>query len=98
MNKDELLRKTIEDLGKCYPKGLYEYLFKFRSDSFRELQQIEDAIDKAYLYGSVKNCKAALREYWVFHVKTIQIYKNRSNVDSNLTKARKEMLQERMRA
>jgi hypothetical protein len=100
MNKDELLNRTLEELGKRYPQGLYEYLYKHRPDLYRQLVDLEDKIDQAYLNpnASIDQLKAVLREYWAFHMTTIREFKQKGQLGLNLPQARKEMIDERIRA
>ena len=98
MTKDELLRNILEDLNEKYLPGLYEFLFKNRTELYKQLQSIENNIDNAYLDGTVEELKLALRDYWVFHVRVIQLFKisNKSDTNVDLTETRKEMLEGRL--
>jgi len=101
MNKDELLNRTLEELGKRYPQGLYEFLFKHRPDLYRQLVGLEDKIDQTYLNAnaSIYQFKAVLREYWTFHMIAIKEFKQVGQLEMNvLINARQEMEEERIRA
>ena len=100
MNKDELLNRTLEELGKRYPQGLYEFLFKHRLDLYRQLTELEDRIDQTYLNpnASIDQLKGALSEYWKLHMKAIREFKQVEQLDLNLIQARQEMSEERIRA
>ena len=98
MNKDELLNRTLEELGKRYPQGLYEFLFKHRPDLYRQLVGLEDKIDQTYLNASIDQLKAVLREYWVFHMRAIREFRQVGQLGLNLPQAREEMTEERIRA
>lgn len=96
--KEELVKKTLEDLGKIYPQGLYEHLYKQRRETYEELLRLEERIDKSFLSGSIEDLKAALRDYWKLHVEAIKEFKNVAQLDFNLSMARKEMNEERIKA
>lgn len=98
MSKEELLKRTLEDLGKQYPIGLYEYLFKHRHEVYSELTRLEEAVDRAFLSGTVGELKAVLRDYWKLHIEAIKEFKEVGQSDFNLPVARKEMQEERLRA
>src|SRR3990172_569063 len=101
MTKEEMLSRTLEDLNKRYPIGLYEYLYKHRPDLYKRLLDLEDRIDQTYLNpnASIDQLKAVLREYWKFHMTGIKEFKQVGQLEMNvLIKARKEMLDERIRA
>ncbi len=95
MSKEELIRQTFDELGKRYPIGLYEYLYKFQPDLYKELISIEADIDKAFLTGTVEELKASLRTYWAIHMKAIEIFKNSGQSGIDFTKVREEIEGER---
>ena len=100
MTKEELINRTQEDLDKRYPIGLYEYLFKYRPDLDRQLIELWDRIDQAYLNPnvSIDQFKVVLREYWTFHMAAIKEFKQVWKLDLNLSQIREEMTEERIRA
>ena len=101
--KEHILKEVLRLLGEKYPIGLYEYLFKHRPDLYRQLVDLEDRIDQAYLNPSapIDQLKAVLREYWTFHMKTIKEFKldetRVEQLDLNLVEIRDEMTEERER-
>lgn len=97
MTKDELLQKTLEDLNTQYPIGLYEFLFKNRTELYKQLQSTENNIDTAYLTGTVSELKSSLRTYWAIHMKAIEIFKNSGQSGIDFTKVREEIEEERSR-
>lgn len=98
MSKEELLTRALEDLGKRYPIGLYEYLFKHRPEKYKQLLELEDRIDVAYLTGTLDSLKSVLREYWTFHMAVIKEFKQAEQLGLNLSQVRQEMTEERVRA
>jgi hypothetical protein len=99
--KEHILNEVLRLLSEKYPIGLYEYLYKYRPDLYRQLVDLEDRIDQAYLNpnASIDQLKAVLREYWAFHMTGIKEFKQVGQLEMNvLIKARKEMLDERIRA
>jgi hypothetical protein len=98
MNKDELLRKTLEDLGRYYPTGLYEFLFKHKYDLYERLQEVECQIDQAYLTGTVDDLKLALREYWNLHRIAIKEFNNTTALNIDIEEIRKEISENRIYA
>lgn len=100
MTKEELLKQALEDLGRRYPTGLYEYLFKHCPDLYKQLLGLEDRIDQSYLnpHASIDQLKAVLREYWTFHMMAIKQFKQTTELDLKLRQARQEMAEERIRA
>lgn len=96
--REELLKRTLEDLGKIYPPGLYEYLYKQRREAYEELLHLEERIDGSFLSGSIEVLKAALRDYWQFHTTAIKEFKNIDQLSFDLPKARQEMIEERIKA
>ena len=98
MNKDELLTRTLDELRQRYPIGLYEFLFRHRPDLYKQLLDLEDRIDRAFLSGTVGELKAVLRDYWRLHMQAIEEFKKINQLGLNLLKAREEMLGERVRA
>jgi hypothetical protein len=91
---------ALEDLGKKYPVGLYEYLYKHRPDLYSRLIDLEDTIDKTYLNpnSTIDPLKAILGDYWTFHMTAIKEFKQAIKLDLNLSEVRKEMIEERIRA
>jgi len=87
---------TLYELGKRYPSGLYEFLFKYRSDFYQQLLGIEGKIDKAILSGTVDELKLVLREYWTLHMRAIHIFKNNEIKDFNREEVRREILDGRV--
>jgi len=100
MDKDFILQETLRLLGERYSVGLYEYLYKYRPDLYRQLVDLEDRIDQAYLNpnASIDRLKAVLREYWTFHLAVIKEFKQKGQLGLNLPQARQEMIEERIRA
>ena len=96
--KDRILKEVLRLLNEKYPIGLYEYLFKYRPDLYKQLLDLEDRIDQAYINpnASIDQLKAVLREYWTFHIKAIQLFNTDNSFENNLVEARKEMLEERV--
>ena len=99
MTKEEILPRLLKDLGKRYPIGLYEFLFKQRPDLYKQLIELENRIDLTYLdpSASIDQLKAVLREYWTFHMMAIREFKQIERLDLNLSGAREEMTEERER-
>jgi len=97
MTKDEIMRKTFEELGRRYPSGLYEFLYKGRKDVYQYLINLEDDIDKAFLFGTEEQLRSTLKEYWTLHMKAIQIFKNRDTTDFDTKEIRQQMLEDRVR-
>jgi hypothetical protein len=100
MTKEELLNRALGDLGKRYPIGLYEYLYKHRPDLYRSLIELENSIDQIYpdSNASIDQLKAVLRDYWTFHMTAIREFKQLGQLDLDLSQVRQEMADERIRA
>lgn len=100
MTKEELLKRALEDLGKKYPVGLYEFLFKHRPDLYKRLVDLENRIDQTFLnpHAFIDQLKAVLREYWRFHMVAIKEFKQTTELDLKLREARQEMADERIGA
>ena len=100
MTKEELLTRTLEDLGKQYSIGLYEFLFKYLPDLYKQLIDLENRVDQTYLNPneSIDQLKAVLREYWQFHISAIIEFKQIPEIDINIARTREEMTEERMRS
>jgi hypothetical protein len=98
MEKQELLARTLDDLGKQYPVGLYEYLYKQRQDLYSQLLDLEEKIDRAFLSGTIDDLKSGLREYWTFHIHAIREFKRQEHLTLNFSQARQEMAEERVKA
>lgn len=94
--KESIIKEVLRLLGEKYPIGLYEYLFKHHREGYKELLRLEDRIDTAYLKGTVEELKAVLREYWRFHMQVIKEFEKADKF--NLSAARVEMTEERIRA
>ena len=99
-DKEHILNEVLRLLSEKYPIGLYEYLYKYRPDLYKQLLDLENMIDQTYLNpnASIDQLKAVLREYWKFHMTAIREFKQRGQLDLNLLKAREEMVEERIRA
>ncbi|MGH7799648.1 MAG: hypothetical protein ACREOW_03340 [Thermodesulfobacteriota bacterium] len=95
-----LLNRTLEDLCKRYPIGLYEFLYKHKPHLYGQLIDLEDRITHTYLNknSSIDVFKAVIREYWTFHMTAIKEFKQVGEVDLNLPQVREEMSGERIRA
>lgn len=98
MDKEELLKRTLEDLGKIYIDGLYEYLYECHREVYNEIIRLEEEIDQAFLSRTVGELKAVLRAYWKLHIQAIKEFKSSDQLDFNPLKARKEIAEERIRA
>jgi hypothetical protein len=100
MTKEALLNRTLEDLGKQYPVGLYEYIFKCRCDLYGQLVDLENRVDRIYLdpNADIDQLKAVLRDYWKLHITAIKEFTNIGQLAFNLSVARQEMQEERIRA
>ena len=96
--KEHILNEVLRLLNEKYPIGLYEYLFKHRSSLYMQLIDLEERIDQAFLYETVGDLKAVLREYWTFHITAIKEFKQNGQLGLNLQKAKQEMAEERIRA
>ena len=96
--KKHILNEVLRLLSEKYPIGLYEYLFKHRSSLYMQLIDLEERIDQAFLYETVGDLKAVLREYWTFHMTAIKEFKQIGELSLNLSQARQEMVEERIRA
>ena len=97
-DKELILKEVLRLLNEKYPIGLYEYLFKHRSSLYMQLIDLEERIDQAFLYETVDDLKAVLREYWTFHMRAIKEFKQKGQLDLNLLQAKQEMAEERIRA
>ena len=97
-DKELILKEVLRLLNEKYPIGLYEYLFKHRSSLYMQLIDLEERIDQAFLYETVDDLKAVLREYWTFHMTAIKEFKQIGELSLNLSQARQEMVEERIRA
>ncbi len=98
MNKEELVRNILEKLNVRYPKGLYEFLYRYHPELYRRMIDIEDSIDQNLLNAdsSIDQLRSILREYWTLHMRAIQIFKDSGKVDSDFRKAREEILEDRL--
>lgn len=97
MTKEELLKRTLEDLGKQYPIGLYEYLHECHREVYDEIVRLEEGIDKAFLAGTTEELKSVLRDYWKLHMEGIKEFKQREGSNLNLSLARRKIEEERVR-
>ena len=95
MEKESLIKRTLEDLARIYPTGLYEYLFKYNMDTYSQLLYIESRIDQAFLSGTTAELKAILREYWKIHILAIREFKKVDQSSLDIPKLREEMQEER---
>lgn len=98
MTKDELIKRTLEDLGKQYPVGLYEYLYECRREAYNAILWVEDKIDQTFLTGTVEGMKAALRDYWRLHMEAIKQFKQAGGIYPNQALTRQKIEEERVRA
>lgn len=98
--KERIIKEVLRLLREKYPIGLYEYLYKHRPDLYRQLISLEDRIDKAYLdpNASIDQLKAVLRDYWTLHMTAIREFRQIGQLGLNLSRAREEMSEERIRA
>jgi len=97
-DKELILKEVLRLLNEKYPIGLYEYLFKHRSSLYMQLIDLEERIDQAFLYETIGDLKAVLREYWTFHITAIKEFKQIGELSLNLSQTRQEMVEERVRA
>jgi len=99
-SKEFIAKEILRLLNEKYPIGLYEFLYEHHGNLFKELQGIESEIDHAFLYGTIEELKKALRYYWVFHMRAIQIFKAASKASSKggipNSEVRQEMLEGRL--
>jgi hypothetical protein len=68
MTREELLKRTLEELGKRYPPGMYAYLHHHHPEAYQELLNLESTISQTYLTGTIGKLKEVLRLYWRFHI------------------------------
>lgn len=98
--KYPIIREIQILLNERYPKGLYEFIYKYRPELDKQLLDLWERIDQTYLdpNASIDQLKAVLRDYWTFHMTTIKKFKQVAKLDLNLRKAREEMTEERIGA
>jgi len=97
-DKELILKEVLRLLNEKYSIGLYEYLFKHRSSLYMQLIDLEERIEQAFLYETIGDLKAVLREYWTFHITAIKEFKQIGELSLNLSQTRQEMVEERVRA
>lgn len=98
--KERIIKEVLRLLGEKYPSGLYEYLFKHCPDLYKQLLDLEDRIDQTYLNpnASIDLLKMVLREYWTLHMAVIREFKQTGQSGLDLSQAKQEMTEERIRA
>ncbi len=95
-SKEFIVKEILRLLNEKYPIGLYGFLYSYHSDLSKQLQEIEEEIDNAYLNGTVEGLKQALREYWVFHMRAMRIFKAAGKEGIPDSEVRQQMLQVRL--
>lgn len=95
-SKEFIVKEILRLLDEKYPIGLYGFLYSYHSDLSKQLQEIEEEIDNAYLNGTTEKLKQVLREYWVFYMRAIQTFKAAGKGSISDSEVRKEMLQGRL--
>jgi hypothetical protein len=96
--KDRILKEILRLLGEKYPVGLYEYLYEHNRGTYEAIIRVEDKVDQAFLFGTVEELKAVLRDYWKLHMEGIKQFKQAGGICFNQTLARKKLEEERVRA
>ena len=100
MDKEKLTKKTLEDLRRIYPQGLYEYLFKFRKPEYDRLLALEGVIVDSILNPELRNdeLRVDLRKYWIVHQEAIKDFYNSNQDNTKLQEAKEELYDYRMSA
>jgi len=92
--KENIIDETLRLLSERYPIGLYEYLFKYESEMYKELRDLEDEISKDYENKSIENLKAVLRRYWILHMEAIKEFENQDNLDLEVSEVKQQIEEE----
>jgi len=103
MTKEEMIKKTLEQLNQFYPVGLYDWMYLNNKTDYLRLIDIENNIDSLLINdGSQDQLKQLLIEFWQIHKKNIREFdKSNENIDLknpklNYEQVRKERLEERV--
>jgi len=92
--KENIIDGTLKLLAERYPIGLYEYLFKYQTEMYKELRDLEDDISRDYLDKTVGDLKEVLREYWSLHIQAIKEFENQDDLDLKVNEINKQIQQE----
>jgi len=77
MNKKiEMVRKSIEDIGKTYTPGLYQLMEETMPELKVRMEKLEDKINTLVKEGEVSELSKALDTYWFLHMDLISRSKN----------------------
>ncbi len=72
-HKEKIIDETLRLLAERYPIGLYEFLFKYEPEMYKELRDLEDDINRVYDHKSIDDLKAVMRKYWILHMEAIKV-------------------------
>ncbi len=95
--KEHIIDETLRLLTEKYPLGLYEFLFKYEPEMYKELRFLEDEISRDYSDKTIEDLKEVLREYWHLHVEAIGEFENQDDLDLKVSEV-KEQIQHELNA
>ena len=95
--KEKIIDETLRLLAERYPIGLYEFLFKYEPEMYKELRDLEDDISRVYDHKSIDDLKAVMRKYWILHMGAIREFENQKNLDLEVSEV-KEQIQHELNA
>ena len=92
--KEHIINETLKLLAEKYPIGLYEYLFKYQPEMYKELRDLENDISRDYDHKSIYDIKAIMRKYWILHSIAIKEFENQDNLDLEVSEVKQQIQQE----
>lgn len=97
MKKLNLIKRTLDDLNKFYPIGLYDWMYLNSKSDYEQLIEMENRIDYLIINDGNENVfKDLLIEYWQIHKRNILEFNDSHNAELNVSEIRKERLEERV--
>jgi len=92
--KENIIDETLRLLTERYQQGLYEYLFKYQPEIYKELRDLEDELSIDYKNKSIDDIKAIMRKYWILHSMAKKEFENQDDLDLEVSEVKQQIQQE----
>ena len=87
----EMFKKAADEVNRQYIRGTIDYLKKYHPDLNQKIKKMEDRLNDVWIAGikgnsTLEEFRKVLREWYLLHIKGIEIYKKEGTVKNNMKK------------